>query len=96
MNNLRTALEELAAEYETYPVGTISTAAVERHLRHILAAHPTDTETEWGVENGHNPIDIVDPATDKGSAEFATRGRQKFGIPARIVSRTVTPWQVSK
>lgn len=76
--------------------GTITKARLRNILINTLATHPTDTETEWGVENGHNPIDHVDPATNKGSAQFAARARQKFDIPARAVSRQVTPWRVSK
>jgi len=60
--------------------------------RVVVAALAGAGTVEWGVENGHDPIDHVTEAPDQLFASLRCESRQSRGVPARVVSRLTLPW----
>ncbi len=68
---------------------------------HLAAAPPTPdagyaagVAVEWGVEwDGHKvALDGDVPMTQKSAEKAVAEALDDFGVEARVISRTVTPW----
>ena len=104
-DTLREALEELAGRLDrvaktvAYDGATREVEGLEdlaTELRSILAAHPADTTTEWGVAWEHVSMQYPAWTSTYTSKELAQSKLGGSAFPGALVSRQVTPWRVSK
>lgn len=87
MSDLRKSLEELESSLATS--GEPDLVEVATKIASLLAAHPDETGTEWGVRY----VSGVGGYTYDSYAEAAAVAFR--GVGAIVISRQVTPWKAA-
>lgn len=73
--------------------GDVETAVIA-WLRAILAAHPDETTTEWGVRmDGEGAL--IEPMASNSQAITRVNLAAEVGVHCHAESRQVTPWKVA-